>query len=1281
MIVNTPMMKLINRVTGAVSNTVSLGNGTYADTVVVTGTGDIAPVAPSAAGVYAGPGVSLAKLGNLGTIQGAAAANGTNISGGDGVFLATTGTVNNRGLIGGGAGATNANGIGSSGGSGIQFTGNGTVHNGGTIYGGAGGVSTAAEYLGGTGGVGVVLGDGGKLGNRGLIQGGQGGASSPYGTGGNGGIGIEITGGGTIGNTGTILGGDGAANTHFAAGAGGTGIVAANDVLLVNTGLIAGGAGGTGAYEYGTGGRGGLGVSLGNDDTVVNIGTIQGGTGGNYGSSDYGYGGTGLYAVGYDTILNKGVILGGGCGTLVGYQANGGGAGLAIGYPGHVSLTNTGIIEGGQGGTANVEAGIGGIGVLLAFGTANIINAGTILGGAGGDVLSGTGDGYTYAGKGGAGIYIFSGSILNAGLVEGGQGGSNGVNGGYGGTGIDASNGVDITNTGTILGGNGGPPGPLTSGNGEGVGGGYGLALTGTLINTGTIRGGSGTYQTGTGSAGRGGGGIAFNSGYIANGGLIIGGNGGNGYNDANGGNGISLSDGFCTIFNKGTISGGNGGLSTSDYRSRGGAGIILGTGLLINTGLVTGGKGGSTTSLATGYQGGVGIIATFGTIVNAGTISGGAGGMGGGGQGSLGTAVALYNSAELVVDPGAVFIGQVTASEGNTLLLAGTTAGTLSGLGVQFTGFGAITELAGATWTLTNAYNISNILTAYGQLSLNGSLSGNGTITAYGGSTVNLNGGGYFAGLINGAGTVELTNATTLTAGAVINAADLVITSLLSLGLGEDLTNAAGNIFALDSTAPDTPAADIIEGHRANPQIDGAGNNLFTNDGSFTVDVSSSATVGVSFSNDGSVAVSSGMLDFTGTLTGTGGFYGAAGTELAITGGAYLSGSITSAGTVMVASDTTLMTGASLSATTVVDTTMLNLETGVSLTVGAGDSFSLDGSTAGAYVFGHRANPQVTGAYGDSFTNFGTLMSSGTGVNTVGVTFDSTGMVEASSGTLDFTGTVTASGMIMADAGAQIDFAAGANLYGTLTGAGYVDFTAATMLNTGASLSVANVTDTSTLTLGTGVNLDNGAGGTFMLGAAATPGATAGVYFGHRANPQITGATGDGFSNAGTLDQVGPGTADVSVSFTNTGQVFSSAGTLAFLGPVTNNGTMDVTAGRLSLATDVTGTGALQIGASGTLLLLEGAGSGQTVAFTAGAGLLDLEMASTFAGTITGFGGSDVIDLIHGKSTSFTFSGDVLTVKFGRAVIATLNFGSGYAQSDFAVTSDGHNGSFINFV
>ena len=103
-------------------------------------------------------------------------------------------------------------------------------------------------------------------------------------------------------------------------------------------------------------------------------------------------------------------------------------------------------------------------------------------------------------------------------------------------------------------------------------------------------------------------------------------------------------------------------------------------------------------------------------TVTNAGTISGGS------------YAIDFAGSAtnRLVVDPGAVFIGKVSAASGgtNTLELAGGSgAGTISGIGTgSFGNFQTLAADAGATWTLTGANSAATVLDN-GTLNITGSL------------------------------------------------------------------------------------------------------------------------------------------------------------------------------------------------------------------------------------------------------------------------------------------------------------------------------------------------------------------------------------------------------------------------------------------------------------------------------------------------------------------------------------------------------------------------------
>src|SRR5262249_4865922 len=105
---------------------------------------------------------------------------------------------------------------------------------------------------------------------------------------------------------------------------------------------------------------------------------------------------------------------------------------------------------------------------------------------------------------------------------------------------------------------------------------------------------------------------------------------------------------------------------------------------------------------------------------INAGTIAGAY------------DAVVLSNSDDrLVIDPGAVFIGNVDGRGGsNTLELASAASGgTISGLGSKSLKFGTIPVDAGAQWTITGTNTITSNVTVTGA----GTLINTGTIEGTG--------------------------------------------------------------------------------------------------------------------------------------------------------------------------------------------------------------------------------------------------------------------------------------------------------------------------------------------------------------------------------------------------------------------------------------------------------------------------------------------------------------------------------------------------------------------
>ena len=166
------------------------------------------------------------------------------------------------------------------------------------------------------------------------------------------------------------------------------------------------------------------------------------------------------------------------------------------------------------------------------------------------------------------------------------------------------------------------------------------------------------------------------------------------------------------------------------------------------------------------GGAGGAGVYINGGVFTDGGTVSGGAGGPGGSTAGGAGAAVQFSSQAgTLVLLPGATFDGIVAANGANdTLVLAGTSSTTLSGLGGAFTGFTTISESAGANWVLAN----TNLLDAGSSLQIAGLLTVAGALNDAGAVTIQSHG-----ELATGAsGVIETAGSLTMTGGTLLASA-----------------------------------------------------------------------------------------------------------------------------------------------------------------------------------------------------------------------------------------------------------------------------------------------------------------------------------------------------------------------------------------------------------------------------------------------------------------------------------------------------------------------------
>jgi hypothetical protein len=332
---------------------------------------------------------------------------------------------------------------------------------------------------------------------------------------------------------------------------------------------------------------------------------------------------------------------------------------------------------------------------------------------AGGSVTNNAGGSISNTDAAGVGVFIevASGMVTNAGSISA-----------IGGDGVLLLEGGSVSN---------GASGSIT-GQPAGI---FIKNQTGTVTNAGQI---SGTGAQGTGV-------YLQNNGILTNAstGIVVGQK-----------FGAFIEGGFGTLTNAGQISGatydgvvlGMGGVVTNaagasisganagvyvKYRA---AGTVTNSGAITGTGTGSAGvelsDGGSVannlTGSITGISFGVFITGASGTVSNAGAISGA----------TYAIDFAGSGTNRLIVDPGAQFIGKVTANStaANTIeLVSGTgSIGGLGGVGSAFTNFQTLAVDAGASWTLTGANTTSSVLDA-GSLDLAGTLNNSATITFQG--------------------------------------------------------------------------------------------------------------------------------------------------------------------------------------------------------------------------------------------------------------------------------------------------------------------------------------------------------------------------------------------------------------------------------------------------------------------------------------------------------------------------------------------------------------------
>ncbi|CAN7652240.1 hypothetical protein LJR016_005102 [Devosia sp. LjRoot16] len=813
--------------------------------------------------------------GGSGAAGGVDSNTGAGGAGGNGDLMSEAG--------GGGAGQT-----GGAGGDMIGFPGNA----------GAGGLAPApGTFVGGDGGNGTSSGGGGG-GAHGFVgadfstltgpaQGGDGGDGA---SGGAGGYGVVITGTGNLGNTGqTATGGNGgnggsAFLSAGGGGSGGTGMVfsnAAGATANINA-IVTGGNGGDGGYTQfaqGPGGAGGAGVVSLNGGTITTSAAVSGGNGGNdaIGGAGIIFGGTGTLTTGASTTGGNGasaIVVTGAANLIAGGTVTGGfgAAGVSFGSTGTFTITGT------------VTGGANGAGANVTTATTTTIN-GALTGGVGN--AGGVGEDFGLGGEAGAsGLVQGAGGTVNVNAATtGGNGGAGsggyviGGSGGGGGAAIVLSNGGTVNVDAAVTGGQGGAGG-LSSFTGGGGGGGGAAIL---LSNSGTVNVDA-AVTGGQGGAG---------------GPAITGGSGGGG------GAAIVLSNGG-TVNVDAAVTGGQGGAGgAADYDGGsgggGGAAIVLSNGGTVNVNAaVTGGQGGaggpSSFGVGSPGAGGAGIsgagidiamttpgsVASGGGGANAITFTGGSNSIIGTG-GTIAGAVRVDTGASLDIDGGTLSLTSAISDIqlGGTLNLSGNV--TTSDI-AQITTTGSEIHYANGAVVASAIVLNSNDTTLDVDTGDAAEQSGNITETGgarpiekTGGGTLVLSGSNTYTGATTvSGGTLELQNGAAISnTGAVVldNTAgvNLVVTDSETIGSlagggasGGNVQIAAGQTLTTGGANTSTSFAGII-----------SGSGGLTKAGSGTFILSGSNSYG------GITTVAAGVLDVTGSLTGT--------SQLDITGGSFI--------------------------------------------------------------------------------------------------------------------------------------------------------------------------------------------------------------------------------------------------------------------------------------------------------------------------------------------------------------------------------------------------------
>jgi hypothetical protein len=604
------------------------------------------------------------------------------------------------------------------------------------------------------------------------------------------------------------------------------------------------------------------------------------------------------------------------------------------------------------------------------------------------------------------------------------------------------------------------------------------------------------------------------------------------------------------------------------------------------------------------------GVSVTDGTLTssNGGVIQSVSGTLSGAPTITTGSTVSVPDGDSLTWTTGSTITNNGTialnsAGTGTKISLNGGNGGTitLDGSGVLVLGNNANNSIEADQFSLT--------------LNNNSTIEGSGAI----GTNVNL--------ALNNAGTINANQSTPLVlqpslnnSSPTVNTGTLEATSGGTLQLQGIITNTTGTILA-------TGMGSMV-------LLDA----VVTNGGTFE-------------------ATNGGLLDATNAsltnLSGT-----------ALTGGTY---NVGAAGTVQLANNTTIVTD--------IATIILN---------GAGSGIQSLNTTSNAEVtldstlttIGAGGALELLG--GRSFTTSAAFRNAGM-LDLAGGVFTAAALTDTSSATLSGYGTVanlfTGAGTVNASGGTLAFTGAGDSFTGALNGAGTLAFAGGSdALNSGATLTTAAVTITGTAT-NVSANENLSYAGTLTDGAGTDLTIGSGDILTLTGNDSIAGTIG----GAGTLVLGGGDTLASGASITVSNWTISGSGTavtlaenLTYAGVLTNGAGTD-----------------LIIGSGYTLTLAGTASGGGTITFGTGGGTLKLAKATTLGEALSGFNIASAIDIasLTYKASYFAAwaatsptSGTLMIEDSANNnnVVASFTL-TNVSYANFSISNDGSNGTLVS--